>query len=220
MTLETQPAGPWQSSEPDMHAVTKLVEDHFYLAWQATDAIAMHPRYVDHAFSSAMLGLHEAAKGYDPSRETEFASFAMPRMRMRIKDGYRELTNWDRRRKEPREPSEFPNIARLDEPTVLDPDVMRKDLLFDEDPTAEDIITENLPSQPRHERLTAELLGLLSSRQQEVLQAYADGNTNREIGARLGVTEARAGQIRREALVIIHAAIGDKTYEECLDEAA
>src|SRR5690606_22207407 len=62
---------------------------------------------------------------------------------------------------------------------------------------------EEVLDERRRRRRVKAALALLPARLQRVLALHAQGHTLKDIGRQLGVSEARACQLRREALVIL-----------------
>jgi len=152
------------------------------------------------------FGLCRAAETFDPSRGVQFQTHAIHKIRGAMLEHIRSLSfiprvEFAKRRAAGLDPA--PEPVSLDTPTGHRSGDFQSsrtatfgDLLVDERPGPEEIALQNVA---REELLAA--VRRLPEREQRCIVAYfQEGLTHKAIGAELGVSEARALQIHREAL--------------------
>jgi len=137
----------------------------------------------DEAQSCAFVGLVESAKRFDPSRSVSFKAFAYRRIAGEIIDHCRRNSFVRRRGIE--------KGIKFDMVSASSWGDDQGHLLIDQIPGIED--------DPDLKMDFEAALKTLTSREQQVMLAFASGAKGREVAAELGVTESRVSQIASEA---------------------
>ncbi|GAA4969188.1 sigma-70 family RNA polymerase sigma factor [Kineococcus glutinatus] len=175
-----------------MHDAEDFVRRYFTAVRAIARLEARHPDEAADAESDALLGLHHAARTFQPHRGPE-PGWARYKARAEIVNGRRERLHRvaDRRAHHADAILAIARPASLDAP-VADGGARLADVLPDPDDHLA-AVDERL--------LLQRALGVLTSRQRDVLhRRYTEGELLRSIADDLGVTEGRASQIVAAAL--------------------
>jgi RNA polymerase sigma factor (sigma-70 family) len=186
---------------PCQRDVDRMVESNTSLArrmaWKARTTCESY----DDVYADALVGLWNAARRYDASREVAFRTYAGRCIAGAIADGRRErdwLTRAQRKRVPDQVPPDRMAPASLDSPVGCEGTASLIDTVVD----SVDDIQEWLDEQEYVERvhLVDQLLCRLTDRECAVVEAMREGKRVMTVAAEWGVTEGRVSQIKQRAI--------------------
>jgi len=228
-----------------------LVRQHLRLVHYAVaEVTARVPRHVnpDDLLSAGMMGLAQAARGYDPGRGVSFPSFAAGRIKGALLDELRDR-DWASRsvRAKARQVAEAAEMLNgalrrtasnveiaaalgvtKEDVDAVHGDVFRGSLLSLEALAAGDGV-EVAPGSPsevdgaildkeRRAYLVAAVSRLPDRLRRVVLGYYLEERSMLELANELGVTESRISQMRSEALLLLKDGINSQLDPELVGE--
>jgi RNA polymerase sigma factor for flagellar operon FliA len=244
VAVETGGSAVWVDEEA-------LVREHLRLVHYAVAEVAARvPRHVnpDDLVSAGMMGLAQAARGYDPARGVTFPSFAAGRIKGALLDELRDR-DWASRsvRAKARQVAETAEMLNgalrrtannievaaalgvsKEEVEAVQSDVFRGSLLSLEALAAGDgvDVASSGPSEvdgaildkERRAYLVAAVSRLPERLRRVVLGYFVEERSMLDLAHELGVTESRISQMRSEALALLRDGINSQLDPELVGE--
>lgn len=189
-----------------MPARTLLIERYRGLARRAarTHVVADPMLHREDLESAAIVGLIEAVDRFEPDRGVPFEAFARPRVRGAVIDEMRRYGEGGSHVRQRGVDSQDAEHASNPWRTPVSLDRLSQSRVGLAGTAALDPAMEHIELRDR----VGLSLGAVSPRQREVLvHYYGAGLTLREAGVRMGITEARASQLRTRALEHMRASM-------------
>ncbi len=151
-------------------------------------------------YGFGVIGLMDAVDKFKPELGYAFRTYGALRIRGAMSDGIRKL-NWLPRGAGQRASRIIEKIIPIDFQTATTPIGVRlQDTLHDPNQAS---TTEGLELTADHEEVVEAIASLPDRERRVIVEYYFDRRKLADIGADLGVTESRACQIHRAALVLL-----------------
>jgi len=173
-----------------------------YLRWAEGVAINFANRYpslADEMESAALVGLCEAARGFDPESGVRFKTFALPRIRGAMGDVLRLWTPKGYQRKFQRKGEEIPTVREASRLASYETESGRLVSEWDHVESGELPIGWEAESEDEVRRMTRDLF---TNQRDVMLLAFLDAGASSacEAASKLGVGPSWIWHLRREAI--------------------
>jgi len=199
----------YRASSDDVDERNKLVVRElpqvYYVAARIRERLPKHVELED-LVQAGVIGLLEACRSYDGSKDAQFSTFAKFRIRGAILDSLRKL-DWGSRTLRRRGREITSSIVKLESQLGRKPDDEEIDLIESAPSTGEDNPFELCLKGERKEQL-AEAVSQMSEREQLILSLYYNEElTMMEVSKIVGIAVSRVSQIHAAAMVKLRASL-------------